>query len=135
MRSAMHMTSRISPLRAGLAASLVLLLAPAILLAAPQAAAKSKLASCRIVSEGAVKFRGRCGFTAGRGGSFRLGPARGRGPLYGSILSISVTIVSRGVAEVRGLTRGGINSRWGRATRSKRDRACWVGRGFRICAR
>ena len=125
----------VSPRRAGLAASLVLLLAPAILLAAPPAAAKSKLASCRIVSEGAVKFSGRCRFTAERGGSFHLGPARRRGALYGSILSVSVTIVSRGVAEVRGLTRAGINSRWGQARRSRRDRACWVGSDFRICAR
>jgi len=131
----MHMTLEILRLRAAVAASLVLLLAPAVLLAAPQVAAKSKLASCRIVSEGAVKFSGRCRFTAERGGSFHIGPARGRGRLYGSILSVSVTIVSRGVAEVRGLTSGGINSRWGRAVRSKRDRACWVGRGFSVCAR
>jgi hypothetical protein len=32
------------------------------------------------------------------------------------------------------LTDEGINSRWGRAIRSRRDRACWVGEDFTICA-
>jgi hypothetical protein len=114
---------------------LVLLMAAAIVLASSPAAARSKPASCEIVSEGRVQFRGRCLFTLERGGSFSLGPLRRRGQLYGSILSVSVAVVGRGVAEVRGLTTGGINSRWGRAVRSKRDRACWVGRGFRVCAR
>jgi hypothetical protein len=121
--------------RTGLSVRLAALLVPAIMLAAPQAAARSKPASCRIESNGKVAFRGRCLFTAERGGSFSLGPARGSGPLYGSILAVNVTIVGRGVAEVRGLTRGGINSRWGRAVRSKRNRACWVGSDFRVCAR
>lgn len=108
----------------------------ALVLTAPAPAdARSKMASCRIVSDGAVKFSGRCRFTVERGGSFSLSRAGGRGALYGNILIVSVTLVGRGVAEVRGLTRRGINSRWGRATRSRRDPACWVGSGFRICAR
>jgi hypothetical protein len=131
----MHQISTVSFRHARSSLQVALLLVPAIMLAAPQVAARSKLASCRIVSNGAVKFSGRCRFTAERGGSFTLSRARGGGRLYGSILSVSVTIVGRGVAEVRGLTSGGINSRWGRAVRSKRDRACWVGRGFRVCAR
>jgi hypothetical protein len=45
-----------------------------------------------------------------------------------------VQIVQPGVAEVRGLTRAGINSRWGSAQRSKRDRACWRGSDFWVCA-
>jgi len=120
---------------AGLLRHLVLLAATAIVSAAVPAAAASKMASCQIASEGAVKFDGRCRFIAERGGSFSLSPARGGGALYGSILSVSVTIVSPGVAEVRGLTKAGINSRWGPAKRSKRDPACWVGSDFRICAR
>jgi hypothetical protein len=120
---------------AGLLGGLALIVAATFLVAAPPAAARSKMASCRIVSQGAVKFSGRCRFVSGRGGSFSLRRARGRGPLYGSILSVSVAIVGRGVAEVRGLTRGGINSRWGRAVRSRRNRSCWVGRDFRVCAR
>lgn len=121
--------------RAGWLGRLALLIAATILLAAPPATARAKMASCRIVSQGAVQFSGRCRFIAERGGSFTLRRARGRGPLYGSILSVTVAIIGRGVAEVRGLTRDGINSRWGRAVRSRRNRACWVGRGFRVCAR
>lgn len=114
---------------------------PAALLAAAMSAtapapadARTKAAACQIDSQGAVKFKGRCRFAAGRGGSFSLSRVNGSGALYGSILTVNVTVVGRGVAEVRGLTRAGNNSRWGRATRSKRDPACWVGSDFRVCA-
>jgi hypothetical protein len=131
----MHLITSFSLRRAGSSLGLALLLVTVIMLAAPPAAARSKPASCQIVSEGRVQFNGRCRFTVERGGSFSLSRLRGHGPLYRSIWSVSVTLVGRGVAEVRGLTNGGINSRWGRAVRSKRDPACWVGRGFRVCAR
>ncbi|WP_017295364.1 hypothetical protein [Geminocystis herdmanii] len=45
-----------------------------------------------------------------------------------------MAIIKSGVAEVRGLTTAGINSRWGEARRSKSDKACWVGDDFTICA-
>jgi len=51
------------------------------------------------------------------------------------VVLISVTMISPGVAEVRGLTRAGINSRWGEARRSTQDRSCWTGSDFQICAR
>ena len=38
-----------------------------------------------------------------------------------------------GVAEVYGITTSGINSRWGPARRSSKDKACWVGTDFSIC--
>lgn len=102
---------------------------------AGQAQAAGRIVDCRVESAGKIEFAGKCRFTPdGRAGSFSLGASRGQGPLYGSILIVSVSIVSRGVAEVRGLTRQGINSRWGQARRSTRDRACWVGSDFRICA-
>ena len=47
---------------------------------------------------------------------------------------ITVTILEPGVAEVAGLTEFGISSRWGRATRTAPDSACWRGTGFEICA-
>ena len=46
------------------------------------------------------------------------------------ILSVSIVEISRGTAEVSGVTRDGINSRWGQA---RRDGACWSGEDFRIC--
>lgn len=36
---------------------------------------------------------------------------------------------------VRGLTSEGINSRWGEAKRSKKDKSCWIGEDFKICAK
>ena len=110
-------------------------LAVAVLIAPPQATAKPKTALCRIESGGSLKYNGRCRFTPERGGSFTIGPVRGQGPLYRGVLVISVSIIRRGVAEVRGLTGAGINSRWGRAVRSRRNPACWVGSDFRICVK
>lgn len=94
-------------------------------------------ARCRIEENRRVVFEGICDFTPdGRQGSFGLSPrGGGQGPLYGPILSVSVWVTEPGVAEVRGLTRDGINSRWGAARRSTSDPACWDGEDFRICAR
>ncbi len=102
---------------------------------ASHAQTAGRIVDCRVESAGKIEFNGKCRFTPdGRAGSFSLAAPSGQGALYGSILVVSVSIVERGVAEVRGLTRQGINSRWGEARRSTRDRACWVGSDFRICA-
>ncbi len=105
--------------------------------AALPAAAQSggnRTVSCRIESAGTPVYSGKCRYTAAGGGSFHLdNPAEGR-PLTGPIVSVSVTIGAPGVAEIRGLTQAGINSRWGEAKRSAGDRACWVGSNFRVCA-
>lgn len=107
----------------------------ALMFAPSSASSASKIARCLIVSGGAVEFRGRCLFsTEGRDGSFTVQNTSRSGAMFGSVLSVSVTMIGRGVAEVRGLTRQGINSRWGTARRSARRPACWVGRGFSICA-
>jgi len=88
-------------------------------------------ARCVIASAGEQTWRGPCWFSAGRGGSFEVTPVRGS--FAGGIGAISVHIHRPGVADVRGLTSGGINSRWGEARRSQRDRACWVGADFSVC--
>jgi len=100
-----------------------------LFVAATPAVARS--ARCVIQNAGAATWRGPCDFIPDGGGSFGIQPARGRFP--GGISDISVSIISPGVAEVRGLTRDGINSRWGEARRSRRDRACWVGDDFSVC--
>ncbi len=51
-------------------------------------------------------------------------------PLLEEILLISVTEIDPGTAEVSGLTKDGINSRWGEA---RFDGKCWSGDDFRIC--
>lgn len=107
----------------------------AIILGALTSSLFAKSALCTIESNGQTEFHGNCDFQAERGGSFSIAQFDPNRPLYSSILFVSVSIVSRGVAEVRGLTTDGINSRWGEARRSQNDRACWVGSDFKICAR
>ncbi len=109
---------------------LFLALLAAMAAVALPAAAEARTARCVVRSVGAPVWRGGCDFVPDRGGSFGIRPLRGRFP--DGISDISVAIVSPGVAEVRGLTADGINSRWGEARRSPRDRACWVGADFSI---
>ena len=96
------------------------------------AQAQAKNARCVIDSEG-TSYRGPCQYNVARGGTFTLSPAHGRSFGEG-VVSVTVYVTGRGVADVRGLTRDGINSRWGRAVRSRRDSACWVGEDFSVCA-
>jgi len=126
------MPSRTRARLTALAASLV-----CAALAAPcLAQGKSRLVDCRVESEGKVQVSGKCRFTPDQGGSFTLEHADPkRTVFFGEVMSVTVSVVSPGVAEVRGLTRQGVNSRWGEARRSASDRACWQGSDFKICAR
>ncbi len=113
---------------------LTLALLTLTLLFAASALAGGKTAKCAITSGATVEFNGKCLFQPEGDGSFSLSLADEK-PLYGEIAMVSVYIVESGVAEVRGLTTGGINSRWGEARRSAQDKACWVGEDFKVCAR
>jgi hypothetical protein len=99
----------------------------------PLHSAEARAARCVVASNGVGTYRGPCDFLAERGGSFSVAPPRGRS-FPGGVTAISVAVEDPGVAEVRGLTAQGINSRWGTAQRSRRDRACWVGSDFTVCA-
>lgn len=79
--------------------------------------------------------RAACEFLPESGGSFSLSAVGGQGELFPEVSMVSVYVVEPGVAEVRGLTAAGINSRWGEAQRSAKDRACWTGGDFEVCAR
>lgn len=94
----------------------------------------SRTVSCLVESSGTPTVNGKCQFTSGSGGSFVLENADVRRSLTGPILHVTVTVVEPGVAEVRGLTKDGINSRWGQARRSQQDRGCWLGSDFKVCA-
>jgi hypothetical protein len=96
--------------------------------------AKDRVVHCQITSGGKVEVDGKCFFGADPSGSFVLDPVDKDKPLFGEILDVGVVLVGKDVAEVRGLTKGGISSRWGEAHRSTTDRACWDGVDFRICA-
>lgn len=99
-------------------------------------AAQARDARCEITQAGQRVVNGVCDFEPdGRDGSFALSARGKRGALFGSVLSVSVSVITPGVAEVRGLTRAGVNSRWGEARRARNDPACWTGADFRICAR
>ena len=126
------MPSRSRTLTAAFAAALV-----SAALAAPcLAQGKTRIVDCRVESEGKVQVSGKCRFTPDEGGSFTLDHADAKRTIFfGEIMSVTVSVISRGVAEVRGLTRQGVNSRWGEARRMASDRACWQGRDFKICAR
>jgi hypothetical protein len=110
-------------------------LAPAFLVLLALAAgaeAKPRTARCAIQAAGEKPYSGPCLFAAERGGSFSVS-APGRARLFPEISIVTVTLVRPGAAEVSGLTRSGINSRWGPARRSRRDPACWNGADFQIC--
>lgn len=100
--------------------------------ATPSAEAKPRQVRCVLTAAADRPYRGPCSFIAEKGGSFTVAPPRGRA-FFGDVTSISVWIVRPGEADVRGLTTGGINSRWGEAKRSAKDRACWRGSDFSIC--
>lgn len=94
---------------------------------------KDKDARCLIRQNGVTTYSDACLFHLEKGGSFSIRRQDSR-PILPNITDLSVTIVAAGVAEVRGLTTDGINSRWGSAVRSKVDSACWMGSDFEICA-
>jgi len=114
--------------------ALALAAATAAAFASPAPAeAAGRNARCVIASNGQPTYRGPCIFSAERGGTFHVAPPRGR-EFPGGQTGISVEIVEPGVAEVYGLTPTGPASRWGTAVRSRRDRACWEGPDFSVCA-
>ena len=96
--------------------------------------AAGQVVKCAVESEGQSTFRGKCVFFRENGGSFTLRSANPSRTLLEGITDVSVYIVGKDMADVRGLTTDGINSRWGEAKRSKTDKACWVGSDFKVCA-
>lgn len=116
--------------RARLSLLLLVTLLPAAL--AP-CGAEARQARCVIRQNGAVAYAGSCQFTPDKGGSFSIRSRTAR-PILPNISDVSVDVISAGNAEVRGLTTGGNQSRWGPTVRSKRDPACWTGADFEVCA-
>jgi len=101
--------------------------------AATPASAQGRTARCVVSSNGSPTYRGPCRFIPDGGGRFTVTPPRGREFPSGQT-GISVSLTETGVAEVYGLTPRGPASRWGTAVRSRRDRACWNGPDFSVCA-
>ncbi len=96
--------------------------------------AEARDARCRIYEGNRLSIDKICDFQPeGRNGSFSITGRGGRGEIMPGISFITISVIAPGIAEVRGLTRGGINSRWGEFRRSRRDRACWTDARTRIC--
>ena len=101
--------------------------------AAIKPAKRPPATECRVQQSGKQVYSGPCVFkNDGENGSFSIAPI-GAADIAGAN-PITVSITEKGVAEVRGLTKDGINSRWGEAKRSSTDKACWTGSDFEICA-
>lgn len=100
---------------------------------AAQSGSEAREVRCVINSNGLPTYSGPCLFYPETGGSFTVTPPRGRN-FPGEVTGISVSIEEPGVAQVHGLTPTGPASRWGTAVRSRRDRACWEGPDFSVCA-
>lgn len=101
--------------------------------AAPAApAAQGRPALCILEQNGRTALAGPCRVQSGPDGGFTLaGP--GAEPLLGGITALTVAPLRPALAEVRGLTLQGVNSRWGPAVRSSEDPACWLGSDFAVC--
>ncbi|MFK5976735.1 MAG: hypothetical protein QM493_09530 [Sulfurovum sp.] len=112
----------------------ILMIAMVFLLASGQAMARDRIVKCKITSANQTLYKGKCKFMPDGGGSFTLAHPRRDMDLTRNIMMVSVSVLGGGYAEVRGLTTSGNNSRWGEARRSSRDRACWKGDQFQICA-
>lgn len=118
-------------MRAAVLGATVLALAAGTPVAAKPAG--ERVVRCAVTGAGTPAYRGSCRFRAEAGGSFSLRPARGAA-FPGGVTDVSVFVTAPGQAEVSGLTRAGVNSRWGEAKRSSRDGACWKGADFEVCA-
>jgi hypothetical protein len=95
--------------------------------------AKPAETTCKVKQGSNLAYSGPCTFKFdGDKGSFSISPI-GAADIEGAN-PITVSVVEAGIADVRGLTKDGINSRWGEAKRSKTDKACWTGSDFEICA-
>ncbi len=107
---------------------LIALLAASLL--SSQALAADRVVNCQINT-----YKGSCLFSPDTPkGSFSLANPDKDKPLTEAIILVSVTVIEPGVAEVSALTAEGINSRWGEAKRSSKNKACWEGEDFKVCA-
>jgi hypothetical protein len=94
---------------------------------------KPRTIDCQITTVD-TSHKGKCHFIAEKGGSFTLSSINSQNPLIGDTKTLHVYIVDKGIAEVDSLHEDGITTSWGTATRSQKQKACWVGDDFKICA-
>jgi hypothetical protein len=91
-----------------------------------------KTAECEIMMGNQIVFNDKCVFISTQDGSFSLSNLKKDDPLFDNILVVTVNIERKSVADIHGLTKDGVNSRWGEAERSNEDKSCWVGSDFKV---
>ena len=104
----------------------------AILLSiAVPAIAQAKPATCQIEDSGKTIYKGKCNFDPQGNGSFYISHASFAKKL--NFEGIMVWIESKDQAVVQATKLSGGASTWGEATRSQKEKACWVGDWFKVC--
>lgn len=92
----------------------------------------AKDATCQIDEGGRTLYKGKCQFEPQGGGSFYISHPNITKKI--SVEGIMVLIESKDQAVVQATKLGGGGLMWGEATRSQKQKACWLGRDFKICA-
>jgi hypothetical protein len=110
-----------------------LIRSPAIILGAEESGA-DQIAQCEVSKNGKKTLSGPCRFRQfGGNGSFSLYPTSRGDSLEGGISSLTLTVTSPGVGDVKGLVRDGTAESWGSARQEALEKACWKGDTFRLC--
>jgi hypothetical protein len=111
-------------------------LGAALVAGAALAAQPVRPARCDIWARNAISYEGPCTLRPERGGSFSLTFPHNEETesleRY-RVTQISVRIIRQGLARVSEPNRR-VDSSWGRAIRSRRDRTCWEGDYWHVCA-
>lgn len=96
------------------------------------AQAKVKEAICQIDEGGQTRYKGKCNFEPQGGGSFYISHPNITKKV--KVEGLMVMVEGKDQAVVQATRLGGGGSMWGEATRSQKQKACWVGSDFKICA-
>jgi hypothetical protein len=113
-----------------------LVLSAALLASAASAAGPVRNARCDIWQRNAIQYDGPCNLRPEGGGSFSLTfphSEEAESLEQYHVTRIRVRVVQRRVAQVSEPDRR-VDVSWGRAIRSRHDRACWEGDYWHVCA-
>lgn len=104
----------------------------AILLSiAVPAMAQAKPATCLLEEGGKTLYKGKCDFDPQGNGSFFISHPSFAKKLNFAGVMVWIESKNEVYAQISKLESG--SYMWGEVTRSQKDKACWVGNGFKIC--
>lgn len=93
-----------------------------------------QMAHCEIEKGGKDLLIGSCRFRQfGGNGSFSVYPKSRDERFEGDLTSLTLTVTSPGVGDLKGLVRDGTAENWGTASLDSLQQACWKGNSFRLC--